>query len=567
MQAVYALLVLLALAPGVVTALGFQLPAGTRAGELHAMVRAELQRIEFGSGWRFWFGVIGTAMMALLLLYPVRKLFGAGRRISVAKWFHLHILLGLLGPVLILYHCNFGTGSLRANVALFTMLVVVLSGLIGHYLYAWLSQEFYGELRTAAELLGEAKLALAELGPSPSLKSLIEDLDAFDADAQTSRPGIGATLRLRKHRSRLLQHAEWLISSQRRGNAWTASYRGRINSLMAAYFTSALRATRRSVSEQIGRLWRLLHLPLFAVTVVAIGAHVYAVWGIDSAPATTAPSPPAMVQELPTAPPPVSSPSPAQAPSSAAAPAPAGSNIIAQRQKQSIAITPSGTVAAAPSNGSKPIAGSNSQADPIGALLSGTPEPVIIPPLPREVTRRPARAPIVEQSEAVAGSDNRLPSTAARSEVPAQPKAPNAGPVVTAQPKPAAVGPANPVAAAPAPPVPSAEQIDPAVAELAKRSAATEAPSIDPVSKALSIADRLRGFKQLNFDHSKTRFPLTGKHVTVSCEKCHVTTIENTPITCISCHKKDDVHRGRRPVCESCHVTTNWTRIVRRRGT
>ncbi len=508
----YALLVVLALAPGLLTAFGFELPAGTRAAVWQTAFRLELEKIAFGSGWRFWFGVMGATLMALLLLYPLRKLFGVGRRISVGRWFHLHIVLGLLGPILILYHSNFGTGSLRANVALFTMLTVVVSGLAGHYLYAWLSQEFYGERRTADELLGEAKGTLAELGPSPSLKSLIEDLNAFDADALASRSGIAASLRLRKHRARILQHADWLITSQTRGSDWTVAYRSQISARLSAYFTSALRASRRALSEQIGRLWRLLHLPLFAVTVIATGAHIYAVWGLDQPPADAEPPPAAPISDViaipaPVRPPPIVVPQPVTAP---VAP-PAAPTIIAQRQRQLITIP----VPGAATGGQSAV-----QADGIADLLKENPELRVVAPEPKVVSRR-------------------------------------------AQPQQPAVEPKSEVTIPPA--VVVAEQVDSAIAELAKRSAAMDAPTIDPVSKALSITDRLRGFKQLNFDHSKTRFPLTGKHVAVSCENCHVTTIENTPVTCISCHRKDDVHRGRRPVCESCHVTTNWTRIVRKR--
>lgn len=75
--------------------------------------------------------------MLLLILYPLRKRFrilhGLGR---VTSWFRIHMVLGILGPTLIILHSNFKIGSLNSRLALFTMLVVVASGIVGRYLYS-----------------------------------------------------------------------------------------------------------------------------------------------------------------------------------------------------------------------------------------------------------------------------------------------------------------------------------------------------------------------------------------------------------------------------------------------
>ena len=80
-----------------------------------------------------------------------------------------------------------------------------------------------------------------------------------------------------------------------------------------------------------------------------------------------------------------------------------------------------------------------------------------------------------------------------------------------------------------------------------------------------ALALRLGALKNANFDHSKTMFPLTGKHATLLCESCHKTTLKDTPRDCIACHREDDIHRGRRPDCARCHVTSDWSTIKRRK--
>ena len=63
-----------------------------------------------------------------------------------------------------------------------------------------------------------------------------------------------------------------------------------------------------------------------------------------------------------------------------------------------------------------------------------------------------------------------------------------------------------------------------------------------------------------NFDHQRTRFDLTGAHIQVTCLDCHRGgQFAGTPMQCIACHQKDDVHRGQYGSdCASCHNTASW---------
>jgi hypothetical protein len=76
------------------------------------------------------------------------------------------------------------------------------------------------------------------------------------------------------------------------------------------------------------------------------------------------------------------------------------------------------------------------------------------------------------------------------------------------------------------------------------------------------------------FDHQKTDYPLTGKHVDLSCGTCHVTPANRvtdakrpaakfTPVAhgdCVSCHA--DPHGGRlKGTCSSCHATSSFSTV------
>jgi hypothetical protein len=71
------------------------------------------------------------------------------------------------------------------------------------------------------------------------------------------------------------------------------------------------------------------------------------------------------------------------------------------------------------------------------------------------------------------------------------------------------------------------------------------------------------------FDHSTfTKFPLTGAHINVACNQCHVNgQFASTPTDCASCHMKDfngttnpnHAQSGFPQTCQQCHNTTSWS--------
>ncbi len=83
-----------------------------------------------------------------------------------------------------------------------------------------------------------------------------------------------------------------------------------------------------------------------------------------------------------------------------------------------------------------------------------------------------------------------------------------------------------------------------------------------------------------SFDHSRTEFPLTGAHLKVTCEKCHLAPAlklatdkdgHRVPLykplphqECAACHA--DPHTGRfGAACSKCHVTDDWKRVGKER--
>jgi hypothetical protein len=68
------------------------------------------------------------------------------------------------------------------------------------------------------------------------------------------------------------------------------------------------------------------------------------------------------------------------------------------------------------------------------------------------------------------------------------------------------------------------------------------------------------GWKPVTFDHSRTGFPLEGRHLSASCRSCHKVADFRAPLptNCAACHQ--DVHAGEfGNRCASCHEAQDWT--------
>ncbi|RMH64407.1 MAG: hypothetical protein D6677_04945 [Calditrichaeota bacterium] len=108
-------------------------------------------------------GIIGSAMMILLLLYSVRKrtrLFG--RFGAVSRWLDVHIFFGTIGPLLIVLHSTFKLNGI-VSISFWSMVSVALSGFVGRYLYIQIPRTLRGRELTLEEIDNRRRALREEL--------------------------------------------------------------------------------------------------------------------------------------------------------------------------------------------------------------------------------------------------------------------------------------------------------------------------------------------------------------------------------------------------------------------
>ena len=228
-------------------------------------------------GFGYALGIIGGSLMIILLGYPLRKRVKPGRRApgSVGFWFRLHMVLGLLGPLAILYHARFSWGALNSAVALGTMIVVASSGLVGRFFYARVHRGFSGrklELRALrAEMVDLLDHLVAAGVPQSAVQHEFQPLEARAVQAGRSFwtsaaavLGLSVETRIAEHRlrARLRQTGQWSDAS---------------GVVLAEWFRAVRRVAEFAFFDRLLRLWHLLHLPLFFLMVAAVILHIVAV--------------------------------------------------------------------------------------------------------------------------------------------------------------------------------------------------------------------------------------------------------------------------------------------------
>ncbi len=242
-------------------------------------------------GWGYWFGIVGGSLMLLLLLYPMRKRLNfMSRWLTVKFWFRLHMVFGVLGPALIMMHSSYHLGSLNGRIALFSMLIVAISGLFGRYFYTRIHYGLYGRKATFASLRADSELLTKKLGPlfdlQPKAKKLLTDYE--QSVLQAPRGMIASAVHWVKTRYTAARLYHSVIRSLNRKLLAAAHLKGwerskvrrkqmRMRSLLLEHRKVLRQILEFHFYERLFAIWHLLHMPLFIMMVVTGFVHVYAV--------------------------------------------------------------------------------------------------------------------------------------------------------------------------------------------------------------------------------------------------------------------------------------------------
>jgi hypothetical protein len=242
-------------------------------------------------GFGYALGITGGSMMLLLLLYSARKRIRWLKWMgSVPAWFEVHMALGVLGPILVLFHSNFSLGATNSNVALFCMLAVAGSGVVGRYIYTRLHADLEGHQGTLEQLKAAGARMASQSTSVAFMPDVLQALERLEKRwIEPPRNPIlrvphllSGALRVAIARWRMrveIRHA--VLRVQHSGPAVIAAHSHRLAKVAADYARRRLEAGRRTTEyrlySKLFSLWHVLHLPLFFMLLIAGIVHVLAI--------------------------------------------------------------------------------------------------------------------------------------------------------------------------------------------------------------------------------------------------------------------------------------------------
>lgn len=244
---------------------------------------------EHGLGYAL--GVVGSLLILTLLLYPLRKRFKFLKVLGqVRNWFRVHMILGVVGPLAILYHSNFSFGSINSTAAMIAMLLVAGSGLVGRFLYQKIHHGLFGRKASLKELLAGVKLTTEGAGASAQfVPNLLQILAEYDRGVLKPPTGLWQcmtlpaklSLKTRSGYRHIVAQIAAQLDMQARTSDVVAQHRDRLLELTSAFVKEHLNRVRRVANfvayERLFALWHKVHKPFFYLLLVTAIVHVIAV--------------------------------------------------------------------------------------------------------------------------------------------------------------------------------------------------------------------------------------------------------------------------------------------------
>ena len=224
--------------------------------------------------------------MLVALFYSVFKRMKYFKRLATSDtWYYLHIAFGALGAYLVILHTAFDLGSTNSTVALFCMILIIISGALGRYIYTLSSiilHKQYAEIK----------------GLEPHLFESLDQYDCKNADRIRNRLSKFALHCLNPPRGILrfftrtisVTYLSWhfYVTSARdlriiikRTSKENKLSRKERNALKKAqkldlrhYIRRILKMGYMSLIEHLFHKWRILHVPLLYILTITATIHV-----------------------------------------------------------------------------------------------------------------------------------------------------------------------------------------------------------------------------------------------------------------------------------------------------
>ncbi|MDH5323873.1 MAG: hypothetical protein OEZ68_02790 [Gammaproteobacteria bacterium] len=233
-------------------------------------------------GLGYFLGLTGGVMMLAAFFYTAFKYVPMLRTRSIMKhWLGIHIFFGITGPILVMIHSTFTIGSLNGGIALISMMLVLMSGIMGRFLYSKTHFGLGGQKARVKDLQETLKLAGRKIK-----SSRLEDFTDTVLSHRESLPHAIWELTTFGWRRRwlvfqLTENMRLHLNMMASDNGWKNQelrYRRReFKKQLSDYMDTLEKVALFHVYERFFAFWRNAHVPLLYLLLMSGVVHVIAV--------------------------------------------------------------------------------------------------------------------------------------------------------------------------------------------------------------------------------------------------------------------------------------------------
>ncbi len=230
-----------------------------------------------GGVWGHGLGVVGSSMILLLFLYSARKRHLFGLRFGKIKyWLNIHIFFGIMGPVLINLHTSFKFGGIVA-ISYHSMMAVMVSGILGRYLYVQIPRTLSGDELTIREIEDKNNLMNRMLKEKYLLsEKFVNRIQAISGISPGDRPkGLFAIWAIIKNDFSRFFRIRTLKRDIRRAKVNLP--RREIHKLISVVKQKSLlmrKMTFLSTIQPMLHYWHVIHKPFAYVMIIIMFVHI-----------------------------------------------------------------------------------------------------------------------------------------------------------------------------------------------------------------------------------------------------------------------------------------------------
>lgn len=221
-------------------------------------------------------GLMALVIFLFLWLYPLRKKYRSlAWTGTIARWLDVHIAAALALPVIAAIHASWRFQGV-IGLGFWSMMVVVLSGVVGRYLYVHIPRSASGLELSAEEIMAERKRLMAEV--AEAIGRPVAQVEALLHADPTPREGLGVleTLRwmVRDDLTRWRSSRALKRLCAQSGTKTDATTVRRILSLARREMSLTQQARMLEATQRIFRYWHVAHRPFAIAGLAAVLIHV-----------------------------------------------------------------------------------------------------------------------------------------------------------------------------------------------------------------------------------------------------------------------------------------------------